>query len=132
MFKAIVHNRESGIVYLAYCIVSQKGFATLKDPISRHSISRDLLKFRDGNSYMGCACEEYGVKHGTLLIATSALFMEVLSDNESVSWANVTKEDAEKKLDNREEEAQKVHDEEKKAFLDKKSKFGRLIYTIFN
>lgn len=66
------------------------------------------------------------------MLPISTLFIELLNDTDVVPWAEVTKEDAEKKLYTLEVEAEKTYDEAKKAYLDKKNGLVKILYKIFN
>lgn len=131
MYKGIVHDRTSGNVYYGLCMVSQEGFITIQDPIRRDRASKSIHKFKKGTSFVDCVFEEYGEKCRDLMLPTHTVFLELLNDNDIVGWAGTTKEAVEKKLEAIAEEAKRVHDAEKKAFLDKKSKFGRFLYKLF-
>lgn len=132
MFKAIVHDRELGILYYATCDIAHENIVTLFKPIYKNRLSTSIQKFKKGYTYHECEYEDYGTKCNDLMLPISTLFIELLSDTDVVPWAEVTKEDAEKKLYTLEVEAEKTYDEAKKAYLDKKNGLVKILYKIFN
>ena len=131
MFKALVYDRKSGIKYYTGCEISSDGFVTFHDPVKYMQTGRGMYKFKNGTSYIDYICVEYGEKSRNLMVSINHLFIEVLNEGDTFPWVTKTKIEAEKELDAQEKEAKRIHDENEKAFLDKKSRLGRLLYKIF-
>jgi hypothetical protein len=134
-FKAIAHDRKTGEIYYGLCTIdtiTQGDFVTLKEPIRQQKTCRIIRKFKKGITYIDHAYVDFGEKLNDIMISIPSMFIELLNDIDIITWADTTKEAAEKKLDDIEKEAQAVYDAEKKTFLDKKSKLGRFLYNIFN
>ena len=48
MFKAIVHDRKSGVLYYATCDIAHENVVTLFKPIYKNRLSRSIIKFKNG------------------------------------------------------------------------------------
>lgn len=129
--RALVTDKRSGCIYLCYLITSTDGFVTLQSPVKQQRVTRDLPKFKDGNTIYEFGMQHYGEPCRDLMLPNERVFAEILAKDEEVKWSNVTEIEAENLINTRYDEASDKHKRDKEVYYQNRSDFEKFFLRLF-